>query len=72
MVAQIVNQPHIRSSTRKPGLLDSCRLPQVVEQVISIYDWLAGPPRSEQERINRKLAEYDRERLWTDAFLMGP
>jgi hypothetical protein len=72
MVAQIVNQPNIRSSIRKPGLLSSFRLPQIVEQVISIYDWLSGPLRSEQERINRKLAEYDRERLWTDAFLMGP
>jgi hypothetical protein len=66
MAAQIVNQ----SDIRKPGLSGSFRLPHIVERIISIYDWLSGPPLSEQERINRKLPEYDRERLWVDAFLM--
>ena len=32
-------------------------LPNLGHQIVAIYDWLSGPPMSEQERITRLLAE---------------
>jgi hypothetical protein len=29
----------------------------VTKDIAAVYDWLSGPPMSEQERMNRMLAE---------------
>ena len=68
MVAQIVKQSNVIT----PGFSSFFRRPRIARPLILIYAWLSGPPLSEQQRINRKLADIHRERLWSDAFLMGP
>ena len=32
-------------------------LPKLGHQIVHVYDWLAGPGKSEQERMERILAE---------------
>ena len=32
-------------------------LPKLGHQIVAIYDWLSGPPMTEQERVTRALAE---------------
>ena len=34
-------------------------LPKLGHQIVAIYDWLSGPPMTEQSRITRVLAESD-------------
>ncbi len=41
-----------RSGNHQEGLLN-----RLVKVMVTAYDWLSGPPMSEQERINRALAE---------------
>jgi hypothetical protein len=68
MAAQIVKQSNVTTQ----NLSSFFRRPKLASQIILICDWLSGPPLSEQERIDRKLTDYNyRERLWTEAFLMG-
>ncbi len=38
-------------------------LPKLGHQIVAIYDWLSGPPMSEQERITRGIAESGNKRL---------
>ena len=40
------------SGNHQEGLLN-----RIVKDIVAVYDWLSGPPMSEQERINRTLAE---------------
>jgi hypothetical protein len=37
---------------QQQGLLD-----RITKDIVAVYDWLAGPPMSEQDRINRLLEE---------------
>ena len=46
----ILHQKH--SGNHQEGLLN-----RIVKDIVAVYDWLSGPPMSEQERINRTLAE---------------
>ncbi|MCH2526264.1 MAG: hypothetical protein MK034_00655 [Dehalococcoidia bacterium] len=39
-------------------------LPKLGHQIALIYDLLSGPPMTEQQRINRALAESDAIRKW--------
>jgi len=32
-------------------------LPKIGHQLVHIYDWITGPAMTEQDRINRELAE---------------
>jgi hypothetical protein len=32
-------------------------LNRIARDVVAVYDWLSGPPMSEQDRVNRALAE---------------
>ena len=44
---------HHKSSDNHPeGLLN-----RIARDIVAVYDWLSGPPMSEQERLNRMLAE---------------
>ncbi len=43
---------HKSSDHHQEGLLN-----RIVKDMVALYDWLSGPPMSEQERINRALAE---------------
>lgn len=44
---------HPKSPDNHPeGLLN-----RVARDLVAVYDWLSGPPMSEQERMNRTLAE---------------
>ncbi len=42
-------------------------LPKLGHQIVAIYDWLSGPPMTEQERVTRALAEME-----SDKQLGGP
>jgi hypothetical protein len=45
--------PHHKPSDNHPeGLLN-----RIAKDIVAVYDWLSGPPMSEQERMNRTLAE---------------
>jgi hypothetical protein len=46
----ILHQKH--SGNHQEGLLN-----RIVKDIVAVYDWLSGPPMSEQERIDRTLAE---------------
>ena len=32
-------------------------LPKLGHQIVAVYDWLSGPPMTEQERITRVVVE---------------
>ncbi len=34
-------------------------LPKLGHQIVVIYDWLSGPPMTEQERVTRALTEME-------------
>jgi hypothetical protein len=55
MAAQTVKQSNLTTQ----GLSSFFSCPQIASRIILIYDWLLGPPMSEQERVNRKLADYN-------------
>ena len=37
-------------------------LPKLGHQIVAIYDWLSGPPMTEQERVTRVLTEMENVR----------
>jgi hypothetical protein len=44
---------HYKSSDhQQEGLLN-----RITKDLVAVYDWLAGPPMSDQERMNRLLEE---------------
>ncbi len=40
------------SDHHQEGLLN-----RIAKDIVAVYDWLSGPPMSEQDRINRTIAE---------------
>jgi hypothetical protein len=46
----MLHQNH--SDNHPEGLLN-----RIAKDIVAVYDWLSGPPMSEQERMNRTLAE---------------
>jgi hypothetical protein len=43
---------HKPSDHHQEGLLN-----RITKDILVVYDWLSGPPMSEQDRINRTLEE---------------
>ncbi len=44
---------HHKPSDHHPeGLLH-----RIAKDIVAVYDWLSGPPMSEQDRINRTIVE---------------
>jgi hypothetical protein len=43
---------HKSSDHYQEGLLN-----RITKDVLAVYDWLSGPPMSEQDRMNRTLEE---------------
>ncbi len=43
---------HKPSDHHSEGLLN-----RITKDILAVYDWLSGPPMSEQDRINRRLEE---------------
>jgi hypothetical protein len=48
----MTNLPNKSTDNHSEGLLN-----RIARDIVAVYDWLSGPPMSEQERINRALAE---------------
>jgi hypothetical protein len=43
---------HKPSDHHQEGLLN-----RISKDILAVYDWLSGPPMSEQDRINRAVVE---------------
>ena len=43
---------HKPSDHHHEGLLN-----RIAKDIVAVYDWLSGPPMSEQDHINRTIAE---------------
>jgi hypothetical protein len=49
---EMANLHHKSADNHPEGLLN-----RIARDIVAVYDWLSGPPMSEQERTNRMLAE---------------
>jgi hypothetical protein len=49
---KMATSSHKSADNHPEGLLN-----RIAKDIVAVYDWLSGPPMSEQERMNRMLAE---------------
>jgi hypothetical protein len=49
---KMATSSHKSADNHPEGLLN-----RIAKDIVAVYDWLSGPPMSEQDRVNRALAE---------------